>query len=100
MGIGLAIVPFATSMFSRTSAANHLTTAVRPAMTRAALAAGGADLMTVQQAYAELGTGLLPAMATDLHDTLSPQAAATARAQYTTFATMLDTFDGCVPRAV
>jgi hypothetical protein len=68
VGIGLAIVPFATSMFSRTSAANHLTTAVRPAMTRSALAAGGADLMTVQKAYGELGTGLLPAMATDLHE--------------------------------
>ena len=69
VGVGLAVVPFATSMFSRTSAANHLTTAVRPAMTRAALDAGGADLMTVQKAYGELGTGLLPAMATDLHET-------------------------------
>ena len=69
VGIGLIVTPFATSLFSRTTAANRLTDTVRPAMTQAALTAGNNDLVTVQKAYGQLGNGLLPAMAAANHET-------------------------------
>src|SRR3954454_17177275 len=47
IGIGLFLVPFVTSLFTRTTAADHLTSAVRPAMTRSAIAAGADDLHSV-----------------------------------------------------
>ena len=98
VGIGLILLPFVTSMFSRTTAADHLTGAVRPAMTRAAIAAGSDDLKSVVAAYGQLGNGLLPAMAAQLHE--SPDALVSQlRTNYPEIRAGMDNFNTAVANA-
>ena len=97
-GIGLFVTPFATSMFSRTSAANHLTDTVRPAMNNAAFASATADLATVITAYGQLGNNLLPAMAARAHQ---PTATFVSqlRSTYPQIRAGMDNFDTAVANA-
>jgi hypothetical protein len=67
VGIGLIVTPLVTSMFSRTTAANHLTDTVRPAMSQAAFASATTDLNSVVTAFHQLTDELVPALATQAH---------------------------------
>lgn len=98
LGVGLLITPFVASLFSRTTAANHLTDTVRPAMTQQAIASGSTDLANVQTAYGQLANGLLPAMAAKAHET--PAALiAQLRTTYPEIRAGMDNFDTAVANA-
>jgi hypothetical protein len=98
IGAGLMATPLVTSLFDRTSAADRLASAVRPAMTATALDAGKTDLASVQKAYGELKDELIPSMAATVH-VPSAQLVSDVQAQYPDVRAGMAGFDTAVVNA-
>jgi len=69
LGAGMIVAPAALSLFSRASAAEHLTDDIRPAMTDTALARTRAEFDSGRAALTDFADHGIPRLATDLGQT-------------------------------